>query len=199
LEYLKGSSSVLTKRIKPNFKTLGPKYGKLMKAIAAEVNTFAAEDIEHLETKGRKALTIEGNSVELTLEDVEIGTDDIPGWSVLNEGGLTVALDINISPDLEKEGLARELVSKIQSLRKESGYDVMDRIDLRIKRSGNELFNEAMIEHADHISAETLGTATSENILVDELSGDHNNVHEIPVREGLNALVAMPKTRVTEA
>lgn len=199
LEYLTASSDVLSKRIKPNFKTLGPKYGKLMKAIASAVNAFTKEDIAAIEGSGSKDVEIDGQTISITLEDVEIGTDDIPGWSVATEGGLTVALDINISPELEKEGLARELVSKVQTLRKESGYDVMDRIDLRIKRSGDELFDSAMQEHAEHISREILGTATRENILVESFDEDHNKVHTIAVKDGLSALVVMPRAATAKA
>ncbi|MEJ6736547.1 MAG: isoleucine--tRNA ligase [Flavobacteriales bacterium] len=154
LEYLIDTTGVLVKSIKPNFKTLGPKYGKIMKQIAAVVNQFGADEITELESNGSKNLTIEGQGVILELTDVEISTEDIPGWLVQSEGGITVALDIVLSDDLKEEGMAREFVNRIQNLRKESGLEVTDKIHIRILKH-NEI-NQAINNNKNYICSETL-------------------------------------------
>ena len=154
LEYLIDATGVLVKSIKPNFKTLGPKYGKIMKQIAAVVNQFGADEITELESNGSKNLTIEGHDVVLELTDVEISTEDIPGWLVQSEGGITVALDIVLSDDLKEEGMAREFVNRIQNLRKESGLEVTDKIHIRILKH-NEI-NQAINNNKNYICSETL-------------------------------------------
>lgn len=133
LEYLTEDSGVLVKKIKANFKVLGPKYQKQMKQIAAEVAKFNKADIATLERTNAFDLDIEGEKIILTLEDVEILSEDIPGWAVANEGRLTVALDMTISPILKEEGIARELVNRVQNLRKDSNFELTDRITLKIK------------------------------------------------------------------
>jgi isoleucyl-tRNA synthetase len=167
LEYLIDTTGVLVKSIKPNFKTLGPKYGKIMKQIAAVVNQFGADEIGELESNGSKNMSIEGQDVVLELADVEISTEDIPGWLVQSEGGLTVALDITLSDELKEEGLAREFVNRIQNLRKESGLEVTDKIHLKILKH-NEI-NEAINKNKNYICSETLA---GELDLVDELTKD---------------------------
>jgi isoleucyl-tRNA synthetase len=164
LEYLVDTAGVLVKSIKPNFKTLGPKYGKIMKQIAAVVNQFGAEEIAALESNGSKNLSIEGQDVVLELTDVEISTEDIPGWLVQSEAGMTVALDIVLSPELKEEGMAREFVNRIQNLRKESGLEVTDKIHLKILKH-NEI-NEAINKNKNYICSETLAGQLD---LVDEL------------------------------
>ncbi len=133
LEYLTEDSGVLVKKIKANFKVLGPKYQKQMKQIAAAVAKFNQQDIATLERTNAFDLDIEGEKIILTLEDVEILSEDIPGWAVANEGRLTVALDMTISPALKEEGIARELVNRVQNLRKDSNFELTDRISLKIK------------------------------------------------------------------
>ncbi len=135
IEYLDESSNILVKRIKPNFKTLGPKFGKHMKAIAGVVNGFSEEDIATLEKNQGMELDLGTEKVTISMEDVEITTDDIPGWLVATEGGLTVALDITLTEELKGEGVARELVNRIQNLRKDSGFEVTDRIEIKIKNT----------------------------------------------------------------
>ncbi len=157
LEILKDVSGVLVKNIKPNFKTLGPKYGKLMKQIAAAVNQFGQTDIETIETKGVYTLTLDGETVEISLEDVEISTEDIPGWLVMSEGGITVALDVTITEALQNEGLARELINRIQNLRKDSDLEVTDRIALTISK--DDALQEAVKLHEPYILSETLANA----------------------------------------
>jgi isoleucyl-tRNA synthetase len=174
LEYLVDTAGVLVKSIKPNFKTLGPKYGKIMKQIAAVVNQFGADEIAELEVKGLKELSIEGQAVVLELTDVEISTEDIPGWLVQSEGGITVALDITLSEELKKEGMAREFVNRIQNLRKESGLEVTDKIHLKILKH-NEI-NEAINKNKNYICSETLAGKLD---LVDEMEKNSGVVVEL--------------------
>jgi isoleucyl-tRNA synthetase len=124
---------VLIKKIKPNFKTLGPKYSKLMKQIAALIGKFSQDDIAKIEKDEHYLLIIDGQGVEIDLADVEIFTEDIPGWVVSNQGSLTVALDINITAELKEEGVARELINRIQNLRKDKGFDVTDNISILVE------------------------------------------------------------------
>ena len=152
IEFLAADNNLLVKSIKPNFKTLGPRYGKIMKSIAATVTAFSQQQINELEANGRCELTIDGQPVELLLSDVEIATQDIPGWVVANEGSLTVALDITMTQDLVDEGIARELVNRIQNIRKE-GFDVTDRIAVTLE-SGQ--WDAAVERHREYICSETL-------------------------------------------
>ena len=154
IEFLSPDNDILVKRIKPNFKTLGPRYGKIMKAISAQIQAFTQQQINALEASGRCEMTVEGQPVELLLSDVEIATQDIPGWVVANEGSLTVALDITVSDELKAEGIARELVNRIQNIRKE-GFEVTDRITIDLQ-SGE--WDEAVKRHMDYICTETLCT-----------------------------------------
>ncbi len=152
VEFLGADNNMLVKRIKPNFKTLGPRYGKIMKAISAVITAFSQEQINALEMNGRCDLTVEGQPVEILISDVEIATQDIPGWVVANEGNLTVALDITLTDALREEGMARELVNRIQTIRKE-GFDVTDRI--LVDLVGGE-WNNAVATYNDYICNETL-------------------------------------------
>lgn len=135
IEYLDESSNILVKRIKPNFKTLGPKFGKHMKSIAAAVNGFGEKEIAELEKNQEMELDLGEEKLTISMEDVEITTDDIPGWLVASEGGLTVALDITLTEELKGEGVARELVNRIQNMRKDSDFEVTDRIEIKIKNT----------------------------------------------------------------
>ena len=154
LEILKDVSGVLVKKVKPDFKKLGPKYGKLMKQIAGAVAQFGQEDIARLEADGKYILNIADQEVELLAEDVEISTEDIPGWLVMTENGVTVALDITISEELKNEGIARELVNRIQNLRKDSGLEVTDRISLKVQPAAG--LDEAIAQNKGYITSETL-------------------------------------------
>ena len=148
-------SKFLSKKIKPDFKALGPKYGKLMKSIAAFINTkMDADAIARLEKEGRFRFEVEGQTVEISLEDVDIYTEDIPGWAVTNEGLLTVALDIELDETLVEEGLAREFVNRIQNLRKDKGLEVTDRIRLQVE--DNPKARTAMEHNQAYLCAETL-------------------------------------------
>jgi isoleucyl-tRNA synthetase len=154
VEYLSDSSGIIKKKIKPNFKTLGPKYSKLMKQIAAMVTAMDQAEIATFEREGSFDTRIEGEPVRLVSEDVEILTEDIPGWQVASEGNLTVALDIHVSPELKLEGIARELINRIQNLRKESGFEVTDKIELTI--GNHPELAEALVKFGDYICAQTL-------------------------------------------
>jgi len=147
----------LVKRIKPNFKTLGKKYGKQMKEIAQVMNSFGKDEISEIENKGYYLLYLPSGEVHLELEDVEIITEDMPGWLVANEGKLTVALDITITDDLLREGIARELVNRIQNIRKSNGYEIIDKIIVEIE-SRDEI-NEAVKEYTNYIASQTLANS----------------------------------------
>lgn len=153
---LLSDTGILVKSIKPNFKTIGPKYGKQMKAISALVQQFTSQEIAQIEQQKGWTGQIEGDTIELDLEDFEIQAQDIPGWLVANENGLTVALDVTISTDLKAEGLAREVVNRIQNLRKESAFDVTDRILVHIDTTAT--IQEAIAAHKDYICTEVLAT-----------------------------------------
>lgn len=144
------ASDIIVKAVKPNFKTLGPKLGKDLKAVSQELQQLSSFQIEELEKNG--AITLSG--YELNLDDVEIRTQDITGWLVANDGKLTVALDITIRPELKSEGIARELVNKIQNLRKENGLEVTDKISLEIQ--ANEEIEKSVNENMEYICSETL-------------------------------------------
>jgi isoleucyl-tRNA synthetase len=187
ISYLKGNDAAqLVKTIKPNFKTLGPKYGNLMKEIAGKVNTFSQADIQKLEAEGKYDINIGTNAIALTLEDVEIRSQDIPGWTVQSEHGITVALDITITAELKQEGIARELVNRIQTLRKETGLDVTDKIALEVKR--HESINEAVLNNLEYICAETLAVSLQ---LVDN---QKDMSHEVEVEEGIKTYLRLIKT-----
>lgn len=157
LELLDASNNILVKSIKPNFKTIGPKYGKQMKAIAAEIQDFDQDRIVAIEQTGEFTVTIGGEVLGLTIEDVEIVAQDIPGWLVASEGGLTVALDSTISAELRQEGIARELVNRVQNLRKDAGFDVTDKIVLTLQSTPE--IETAIAENKEYVSNEVLATA----------------------------------------
>jgi len=154
IELLEDASDILVKQIKPNFKALGPRFGKDMKAIANAVMNFTSEDINKIERLGTLDIDVNGKNITLGIEDVEITSQDIEGWLVANEGALTVALDVTISDDLRKEGIARELVNRIQNLRKDSGFEVTDRIDVLLQK--NDKILNAVKNNITYIKAETL-------------------------------------------
>lgn len=165
IELLEDASDLLIKQIKPNFKTLGPKFGKDMALIANKVQNFSKEDINKIEKEGTISIEINGKNINLALQDVEISSKDIAGWLVANEGSYTVALDINITEDLRKEGIARELVNRIQNARKESGFEVTDKIKLTVLNFEN--LEQAISDNKTYIIRETL---TQELVFVDELN-----------------------------
>jgi isoleucyl-tRNA synthetase len=132
---LDDASGILVKQIKPNFKALGPRFGKDMGLIAKEIQGFSAAQINQLDKEGSISIVISGNSIILSLEEVEISSQDIEGWLVANSNGITVALDITISEELKQEGIARELVNRIQNIRKDSGFEVTDKIKVHLQKN----------------------------------------------------------------
>tara|TARA_R110000868_G_scaffold124959_4_gene330086 strand:- start:13532 stop:16933 length:3402 start_codon:yes stop_codon:yes gene_type:complete len=154
IQLLDDASGILVKQIKPNFKVLGPKFGKDMRLVARAVASFNQEDIQKIEQEGEISIEIENKSINLQLQDVEISSQDIEGWLVATSGTITVALDVTINEDLRKEGIARELVNRIQNLRKESGFEVTDKIDVKILKDG--LVEDAVKSNIDYIKTETL-------------------------------------------
>ncbi|HTG66352.1 MAG TPA: isoleucine--tRNA ligase [Flavobacterium sp.] len=154
IELLDDASGILVKQIKPNFKALGPRFGKDMGLISKEIQNFSAEQINQLDKEGSLSIVIAGNDVTLSLEDVEITSQDIEGWLVANSNGITVALDITISEELKKEGIARELVNRIQNIRKDSGFEVTDKIKVYLQN--NAVLEAAVNENDGYIKSETL-------------------------------------------
>ena len=165
IELIDDASGILVKNIKPNFKILGPKFGKEMRFVGAALQKFDQEDIAKLEKDGKISLEINGKFVDLALNEVEISSQDIEGWLVANQGSLTVALDVTLTDALKKEGIARELINRIQNIRKESGYDVIDKIQLSIEK--NPLIESAVSENETYIKSETL---TEKLVFEDTLS-----------------------------
>ena len=183
IEFLSPDNNILVKNVKPNFKTLGKKYGKQMKQIQAYFTNMSQEEIHQFEKNNGTHLNVDGVDVELTLEDALISTQDIPGWAVTSEGDLTVALDMTITDELMQEGLAREIVNRVQNLRKTGGFEVTDRIELLIEK--NEKIDAAVEKFGDYICTETLATINK----VDTLEG----VEAEELVEGVNVKLQIQK------
>ncbi|MBB1286110.1 isoleucine--tRNA ligase [Flavisolibacter sp. BT320] len=154
ISYLTETEGFIKKKIKPNFVSLGKRLGPKMKVVSASLQNFSQHDISLFEKEGRYSLRLNDEAVELTLSDVEITSEDIPGWSVASKGPLTVALDINITPELEHEGNAREFINRIQKIRKDSGFDVTDRIDVQVAASNG--IATSLSKYINYICAEIL-------------------------------------------
>ena len=182
VEFLAADNDLLVKKIKPNFKTLGPRYGKVMKALGTAIMAFSQQQINALEADGHCVVSVEGQDCEVLLSDVEIATQDIPGWVVANDGSLTVALDIQLTQELIDEGIARELVNRIQNIRKEQ-FDVTDRIVVELQ-SGE--WDTAINRHCDYICTETLCTSLT---LVPEVKDGT----PIELLDGQNTVVSIKK------
>ena len=162
IEFLEGESDLLVKSIKPNFKKLGPTYGKYMKEISTLVNSLDNHSIIELEKTGKIDLLIDKKTITFDIDDFEISSKDIEGWQVANEGNITVALDITINDELRNEGIAREVVSKIQNLRKSEGFEVTDRINLIF--NGDEEIQNAINKNLDYVKSETLSNIIQFNV-----------------------------------
>ncbi|MGS2763443.1 isoleucine--tRNA ligase [Sinomicrobium sp. M5D2P9] len=154
IELLDDASGVLVKQVKPNFKKLGPRFGKDMRLVSSKIQEFTQEDIKKIEQNGLIEVEINGKSITLVSDEVEISSQDIEGWLVAVSEGLTVALDVTITEDLRREGVARELVNRIQNLRKDSGFDVTDKIDVKLQKDG--FVEQAVTSNLDYIKTETL-------------------------------------------
>ena len=153
IEFISVDSDILTKQIKPNFKTLGPKFGKDMKIVTSIINQFNSKDIKQIETEGKYKISPD---IIIDLSDVEISSSDIPGWQVISQDGLTVALDVTITDKLKQEGLAREFVNRIQNIRKEKGFEVTDKIEIFVEK--NEVIENVITNNLSYICGETLTT-----------------------------------------
>lgn len=186
LEYLEDTAGILVKKIKPNFKKLGPKYGKLMKQIAAAINQFSQDDISILENEGRYEINFEGTIVEVLLDDVEIITQDIPGWLIANEGNLTVALDITLTDELKQEGLARDFVNRIQNIRRDKGFEVTDKIKIKVEASDELAL--AIQNNFSYICSETL----AETLDIVDINGDKDK-EEIELSDEIMTTVSVNK------
>ncbi|MBQ4205033.1 MAG: class I tRNA ligase family protein, partial [Bacteroidales bacterium] len=165
VEYLTGELNILVKKVRPNFASLKTRYAKLMGQLTKYFNTMSQEDIRNFEKNGGATITVEGQEVNLILEDALITTEDIPGWTVTTQDNMTVALDITISPELFEEGLAREIINRVQNMRKDSGLEVTDKIILTIEKN-NEIM-KPVERFGEYICSETLATLE----MVDKLEG----------------------------
>ena len=154
VELIEDTTGIITKRIKPNFKTLGPRYGKYMKQIAAMTAEFSQERIAQIEAAAQTVLDLGAEKITVTPADFEITSEDMPGWLVASEGKLTVALDITLTEELRAEGVARELINRIQNIRKDSGFEVTDKIRVEIEQK--EFVAGAIAKYAGYIASQTL-------------------------------------------
>ena len=154
LQFVDSANGMLVKRVKPDFKKLGPRYGKIMKLLSQEIQQMGQAAINTLEKEGSYKFNVNNEEVVVLIDDVEILSDDIPGWLVGNEGRLTVALDITVTDELRKEGIARELVNRIQNLRKSKDFEITDRISVKV--SSDELFDEAILDFSAYIKSQVL-------------------------------------------
>lgn len=186
IEYLDKSSSVFVKNVKPNFKVLGPKYGRIMKDIAVALKQLDEKNIETLEEGNAYETTINGEPVSITLDDVELVTQDIPGCLVSNMGNLTVALDVTITTQLREEGIARDLVNKIQGLRKERQFEVTDKISLLIK--SDEKINSAINNNLKYICSETLASSL---VILPEMGTQE--IADIALNDEITAVISLDR------
>jgi isoleucyl-tRNA synthetase len=178
IEYLTDTEGFIKKKIKPNFQALGKKLGSKMKAVSQALLNFSQHEISLFEKEGRYSIPVGDEAVELALRDVEISSEDIPGWTVANKGPLTVALDINVTPELIQEGDAREFVNRIQKIRKESGFDVTDRIEVKV--AANNGISQSLAKFNDYICAEILADKLELTTQIDE--GTEIEVNDNPLK-----------------
>lgn len=167
MKFVDNAAGILVKRVKPDFKKLGPRYGKIMKQLAATITAMSQPDIAEFEKNGSFTFDIDGQQATIEKGDVEVISEDIPGWLVANEGNITVALDITVTDELHREGIARELVNRIQNIRKTSGFDITDKIDVAI--ASNVETDQAVKEYRDYMSRQVLANTFE---VVDNLSGE---------------------------
>src|SRR5688572_15244536 len=185
IEYLSSDNTFIKKKVKPNFVALGKKLGPKMKAVTAALAKFSQQDINELEKTGEYNLSIEGEPVILQISEVEISSEDIPGWTVAAKGPLTVALDVTITPDLEAEGNAREFVNRIQKIRKDSGFELTDRIEVGViaenaRLAGGQGLKNSLAQFKDYICAEIL--ADKLEFLTENNSGIEIEVNDIQLK-----------------
>ena len=185
IEYITDTTGIVKKRVKPNFKVLGPKVGANMKKIAGMINSFGAEAIAQLESTGEYPISEGDIDFSLSLEDVEIISEDIEGWLVASNEKLVVALDVNIDEKLHQEGIARELVNRIQNLRKDKGFEVTDRITIKIQE--HDAINESINNNKDYICNEILATSLE---LVDKI----DDGEKIEVEDSISTYTIIKRT-----
>jgi len=153
LKFVEGAG-ILVKKVKCNFRTMGKKFGKLMKGVAAQMDALTQEQIAELETNGTIGISVDGQQLTVEAADVDIISEDIPGWLVSNEGALTVALEVELTDELKQEGMAREIINRVQNIRKESGFEITDRI--RIMLAPNAEIEAAVNGFGDYIKTQVL-------------------------------------------
>jgi len=177
IEYITDASGFIKKKVKPNFKALGIKVGKDMKVVADAITNFSAEEIAKLEAEGN--IYILDNKYLILDTDVDIIAEDVPGWQVANLGKLTVALDVTLTNELKQEGISRELINRIQNMRKSNGFEVTDRINVKIDQNGSSIIAEALRSNMDYICAEILADSiVPENELTE---GEKTVIDEIEI------------------
>ncbi|MFH1936027.1 MAG: class I tRNA ligase family protein, partial [Bacteroidota bacterium] len=186
LEYITDTAGILVKKIKPDFKKLGPRYGKLMKSLAGQIASMEQEDITNLEAEGQLRFELEGQEVVIHKDDVEIISEDIPGWQVANLGNLTVALDVTITPELREEGIARELINRIQNLRKEKGFEVTDHIIVNLQK--HKEIAEAIDNNISYICTEILAREFN---VVEQV--DAENKYSIDLTDTISTWISIRK------
>ena len=188
IEYLKDSSGIIVKKLKPDFRVMGKKYGKFVKPISNLLANFSQEQISDFEQKGTVKLSVDNQEVELGLEEVQVLTEDIPGLLAANKGTLTVALDTEITPELKSEGIAREIVNKIQNIRKNSGFEVTDKIEINIE--SNKPVDEAINSYQDYIKSQVLADRIN---IKENLNHEENKSEEIEIDENISVKVLIKK------
>lgn len=186
IEYLKDAGGIIVKNLKPDFRVMGKKYGKLVKSIAKELSTLSQEEISRFEKDGKYLINVDGGSLELAIDEVQISTEDIPGLLAANKGSLTVALDTTITKELKLEGIAREIVNKVQNIRKDSGFEVTDKILIDVVSEKD--INEAISKHSEYIKSQVL--ADEINIVEKLIS---TNITEIEIDETLSTKISVLK------
>ena len=187
IKFVGNDEGVLVKKVKPDFKKLGPKFGKIMKLLAAQITAMSQHDIIEFEKQGKFAFTVNGEEAVVELSDVEVISEDIPGWLVANEGSLTVALDITVSDELRREGIARELVNRIQNIRKSQGFEITDKIDVVV--TPNAATDEAVREYADYIGRQVL----AESVTIAEIADTDRTPLDMDEYPDLSASVKIHK------
>lgn len=170
LTFIDGGAGILVKKVKCNFRTMGKKFGKMMKSVNAAVTAFSQEQIAELEQNSAISVEVEGQMVQIDVEDVEIISEDIPGWTIAQEGKFTVALDIEITPELKAEGLSRLVIKRIQALRKDSGFEITDRIDVVIENVSE--LSGVIDAFGQHIAAQVLANSI---VLGDAADGEEQD------------------------
>lgn len=174
LEYITDTHGVVTKKIKPNFKTLGKTLGANMKFAQAAIEALTQDDILKIECEKAFDLSVNGQNYPLSMDDFLITSEDIPGWLVANDGDVTVALDVTLTPELEAEGTARDLVNKIQNIRKDRDFNITDKISIKIER--HEAISAAVVQFSEYIKGEVLAT---DLVLADSLAVEKTELNDV--------------------